>query len=119
MIKQTKWDNIIFQRRYIHILIQWVKLIPKSKFIHYYNSVLENLQNTTDFVLIYEQCSCIHKMLQEIDYWLKMSTNLTGGFFGGLNQRFFGGAGAGGASMVGSSALRRQARADLIDFSSD
>ena len=43
MIKTSKWENILFQRRYIHILIQWVKLIPKSKFVHYYNFVLENL----------------------------------------------------------------------------
>ena len=43
MIKLKKWDNILFQRRYVHIVIQWVKLIPKSKFIQYYNQVLENL----------------------------------------------------------------------------
>ena len=56
-------------------MIQWVKLIPKEKFIEYYNQVLINLQNTDDFVLIYEHCSCIHEMLKEIDYWLKMSSN--------------------------------------------
>ena len=63
---------ILFQRRYIHILTQWVKLIPKSKFMHFFNLVLTNLQNTTDMVLIYEHCTCIHEMLKEIDYWLKM-----------------------------------------------
>lgn len=57
-------------------------------------------------------------MLQEIDYWLKMSTSLTGGFFGGWNQRFFGGSGSIGSS-IGSSTLRRQARSDLIDFGND
>ena len=114
MIKNSKWDNILFQRRYIHIVIQWVKLLPKSKFVHYYNLVLESLQRTNDVVLIYEHCSCIHKMLQEIDYWLKMSPNATGGLTGGLNQRFLV-----GANMFGSHALRRQARSDPIDFSND
>jgi len=70
-------------------------------------------------VLIYEQCSCVHKMLQEIDYWLKMSTNMGSGFYGGLNQRFFGGSGSSGSSLVGGTSLRRQARSDLIDFSND
>lgn len=53
-------------------------------------------------MLIYEHCSCIHKMLQEIDYWLKMSPNMTGGLTGGLNQRFLV-----GANMFGSQSLRR------------
>lgn len=57
-------------------------------------------------------------MLQEIDYWLKMSNNMSGGFFGGLNQRFFGGSNSGGSGMAGSSSLRRQ-RSELIDFSND
>ena len=91
-----------------------MKLIPKSKFVPYYNFVLENLQRTTDVVLIYEHCSCIHKMLLEIDYWLKMSTNLTSGLTGGINQRFLV-----GASMFGNQQLRRQASSDLIDFSKD
>lgn len=40
----------------MHILIQWVKLIPKSngKFLHYYETVLLNLEASTDPVLIYE-----------------------------------------------------------------
>ena len=46
MIKTSKWDNILFQRRYVHILIQWVKLIPKAKFIDFFNFILENLNNT-------------------------------------------------------------------------
>lgn len=54
MIKQTKWENMLFQRRYVHILIQWVKLIPKAKFMNYFNLILENLYATTDVVLIYE-----------------------------------------------------------------
>ena len=28
-----------------------------------------------DYVLIYEHCSCIHEMLKEIDYWLKMQSS--------------------------------------------
>lgn len=43
MLKQNKWDNIIFQRRFVHILIQWVKLIPKDKFVGYFYFVLETL----------------------------------------------------------------------------
>jgi len=75
MITQTKWKNILFQRRFVHILIQWVKLIPKSKFIFYYYQVLDNLNSTTDFVLIYEYATCIHEMLKELDYWIKMSNS--------------------------------------------
>ena len=75
MIKSTKWDKIIFQRRYIHILLQWVKLIPKHKFIAYFNLVTENLSQTTDMVLIYEYSTCIHEMLKEIDYWIKMNNS--------------------------------------------
>ena len=54
MIRSNKWDNILFQRRYIHIIIQWIKLIPKSKFMQYFDIVLDNLSKTEDFVLIYE-----------------------------------------------------------------
>ena len=47
----------------------------------YFNIVLENLHVTTDFVLIYEQACCIHEMLKEIDYWLKMSNSTQPGQF--------------------------------------
>lgn len=77
MLKQNKWDSILFQRRYVHILIQWVKLIPKEKFMNYFNIVLESLSKTTDHVLIYEYATCIHEMLKEIDYWLKMQNSNT------------------------------------------
>jgi len=43
--------------------------------MHYYEQILTNLAITTDYVLIYEHCSCIHEMLKEIDYWLKMSSS--------------------------------------------
>ena len=74
MLRQTKWENILFQRRFIHILIQWAKLIPKQRFMYYFNMVLESLEATTDFVLIYEYATCIHEMLKEIDYWIKQSS---------------------------------------------
>jgi hypothetical protein len=47
----------------------------------YFNIILENLHTTTDFVLIYEQACCIHEMLKEIDYWLKMSNSSQPGHF--------------------------------------
>ena len=28
------------------------------------------MKEITDFVLIYEHCSCIHEMIKEIDYWI-------------------------------------------------
>ena len=45
--------------------------------MHYFNFVLENLSKTTDHVLIYEYATCIHEMLKEIDYWLKMQNSNT------------------------------------------
>lgn len=36
VLKQNKWGNIIFQRRFVQILIQWVKLLPKDKFVYYF-----------------------------------------------------------------------------------
>lgn len=48
ILRQTKWSNILFQRRFVHILIQWVKLIPKEKFVHYFYMVLENINQCTD-----------------------------------------------------------------------
>lgn len=65
--------------------------MPKAKFIHYYEQILNNLANITDYVLIYEHCSCIHEMLKEIDYWLKMSgssTNNTAEFGSILSNAF-------------------------------
>jgi len=41
----------------------------------YFNQVLESLSLTTDMVLIYEYATCIHEMLKEIDYWLKMNSS--------------------------------------------
>jgi hypothetical protein len=111
LIKQSKWDNILFQRRFVHILIQWVKLIPKSKFLAYFGIILENLQNTTDQVLIYEQATCVHEMLKEIDYWLKMRGNNTTQSNGSFSTLM---------NSVGSSAsissLRKTATCDLLDF---
>lgn len=112
MIKTNKWDNILFQRRYVHILIQWVKLIPKSKFMVYYNFILENLNNTQDYVLIYEQCSCIHEMLKEIDYWLKMSSGSGQNNYGSMLQVAYKG------SSSDSTSLRKAPHRtnDLYDF---
>ena len=39
----------------------------------YFNFVLQELSKTTDQVLIYEYATCIHEMLKEIDYWIKIS----------------------------------------------
>lgn len=74
--------------------------------MNYFNIVLENLHATTDFVLIYEQACCIHEMLKEIDYWLKMSNSTQPGQFT--------------SSLLGMSAglgsLRRANKSDLLDF---
>ena len=32
------------------------------------------MSKTTDSVLIYEYATCIHEMLKEIDYWIKISS---------------------------------------------
>lgn len=63
---------------------------------------MENLHATTDFVLIYEQACCIHEMLKEIDYWLKMSNSTQPGQFT--------------SNLGGHGALRRAAKTDLLDF---
>ena len=88
-------------------MIQWVKLIPKAKFMTYFNIVLENLHATEDFVLIYEQACCIHEMLKEIDYWLKMSNSTQPGQFTSM---------LGGMVNSAHGSLRRAARSDLLDF---
>ena len=90
----------------MHILIQWVKLIPKTKFMTYFNLVLENLHNTTDYVLIYEQACCVHEMLKEIDYWLKLSNSSSGA------QMISGGFG-GSAAL---SSFRRVNKGEFLDF---
>ena len=74
--------------------------------MNYFNIVLENLHATTDFVLIYEQACCIHAMLKEIDYWLKMSNSTQPGQF---NTSLIG-------VSAGMSSLRRAAKTDLLDF---
>jgi hypothetical protein len=92
----------------VHILIQWVKLIPKSKFVHYYYQVLDALTQTSDCVLIYEYATCIHEMLKEIDYWIKLSSSGAGG--SPLIAPF---------SAAGSAALRKAGISrgnDLLDF---
>jgi hypothetical protein len=47
--------------------------------MYYFNMVLDSLENTTDYVLIYEYATCIHEMLKEIDYWVKQSSQVTAG----------------------------------------
>ena len=74
--------------------------------MNYFNLVLENLYATTDFVLIYEQACCIHEMLKEIDYWLKMSNSAS-------IQNFSSGFG-GMSNNLGS--LRRANKNDLLNF---
>ena len=83
----------------MHILITWVKLIPKTndKFLDYYETVLTNLAQSTDYVLIFEQAQCLYEMLKEIEYWLKRAA-------AGLNA---------GEFPTVSGSLRR---GDLIDF---
>lgn len=75
----------------------------------YFNIVLENLHATTDFVLIYEQACCIHEMLKEIDYWLKMSNSTQPGQFTSNLQGMIN-------SAKGLGSLRRGAKSDLLDF---
>ena len=78
--------------------------------MNYFNLVLEQLSNTTDYVLIYEYCMCIHEMLKEIDYWLKQSHG-TGPSFGGMTM----------LTGMGSS-LRRvgtKSGSDLLNFGDD
>ena len=55
----------------------------------YFAQLLESLAQTSDFVLIYEHASCVHELLKEIDYWVKL---------GGSN----GSAQGGGAGSAGS-----------------
>jgi len=32
---------------------------------------VQSLQETTDHVLIYEHCRCLHELIKEIDFWFK------------------------------------------------
>jgi hypothetical protein len=32
---------------------------------------VQSLQDTTDHVLIYEHCRCLHELIKEIDFWVK------------------------------------------------
>ena len=85
--------------------------MPKAKFIHYYEQILANLATSTDYVLIYEHCSCIHEMLKEIDYWLKMSSSShsgSGESYGSILSNAF------GPSSVKKD--RRSKNLDIINF---
>lgn len=42
--------------------------------MQYFNVVLESMSLTNDMVLIYEYATCIHEMLKEIDYWMKINS---------------------------------------------
>lgn len=70
-IYKNKWNNPIFKRRFTHILSQWIKILPKSKFLDYFRFIMQSLSEVTDYVLIYEHCHCIHEMIKELDLWLK------------------------------------------------
>ena len=61
-------------------------------------------------MLIYEQCSCIHEMLKEIDYWLKMSSGSGQGSYGSMLQVAYKGASS------DSTSLRKARTNDLLDF---
>ena len=72
-IFQNKWQNPLFKRRFTHILTQWAKLLPKNKFMDYFRILVHSLQESTDYVLIYEHCRCIHELIKELDHWIKKS----------------------------------------------
>lgn len=74
-IIQNKWQNILFKRRFTHILAQWIKLLPKAHFLNYFKFLITSLSEMTDYVIIYEHCHCIHEMIKEIDYWIKKAEN--------------------------------------------
>jgi hypothetical protein len=39
--------------------------------MHYFRILVQSLQETTDYVLIYEHCRCIHELIKDIDHWVK------------------------------------------------
>ena len=66
-ILQKKWASPLFRRRYTHILIQWTRLLPKTRFMDYFRMLIQNLQESVDPVIIYETAKGIHEMIKEID----------------------------------------------------
>jgi hypothetical protein len=69
----------LFKRRYMLILNHWVKILPKPRFLEYYNIVLTSLAeigqgadkfSNLDLVLINEHCKVLHEMVKEINQWL-------------------------------------------------
>ena len=88
----------------------------------YFNIILENMSNTTDYVLIYEQATCIHEMLKEIDYWLKQGHSQQNSkgpkpFNDGVFSSNAMMSGIGNSSIMGS--LKKSVsggKCDLLDF---
>lgn len=77
-IKQNKWQNPLFRRRYTHIVTQWCRLIPKSKMMDILRLLVQSLGEETDSVLIYEHSRCIHEIIKEISHWIKKSESPSG-----------------------------------------
>ena len=78
-ILANRWTSPLFKRRFTHILTQWIKLLPKAQFMKYFRILVQSLQETQDYVLIYEHCNCIHEMVKELDYWLKKTDDKSTG----------------------------------------
>jgi hypothetical protein len=84
-IRQCKWDNPIFKRRYLLIITHWAKILPKVYFYEIFQSVLLSLDEITETklalnqVLIYEHCHCVHELLKEIYHWLQRADQLKKG----------------------------------------
>lgn len=77
-IRQQKWQNPVFKRRYLLIITHWARMLPKVHFYEILSSVVLSLREISieqaglplNQVLIYEHCHCIHVMTIEIGYWL-------------------------------------------------
>jgi len=77
-IRQHKWQNPVFKRRYLLIITHWARMLPKMHFYEILQSVVQSLREISveqavqplNQVLIYEHCHCIHQMVGEIGYWL-------------------------------------------------
>lgn len=95
-IKQAKWTGAadvvaLFKRRYLLILGHWTKILPKPRFLEYFNIVLASLAETgvqltannqftnLDMVLINEHCRLLHEMLKEVYQWLNRADQIKRG----------------------------------------
>jgi hypothetical protein len=39
-IISNRWQNILFKRRFTHIIAQWIKLLPKANFLNYFKVLI-------------------------------------------------------------------------------